>query len=419
MPPVSRRQPWQDAYGRCGKRLEKRTASIGWGHCKPVRHRQELTPSRFDEMTPNMNRRTFLQSSLALSIASRLSAATPEAGFESASEVLSNATASKQVQSAALYVQQGKEQFAQSFGNAPTVDSMFLLASITKPICVTAVMSLYDEGAFALDDRVQKFIPEFTGTGRDQVTIRHLLTHTCGLPDQLPQNSQLRSQHAPLSAFVQGAIRTPLLFKAGEKYSYSSMGILLATEIAQRITHKQISDLVQDRLFDRLGMKHSALGLGRFTYDDMIPCQIEAAAPESGAGDPATKSWDWNSRYWRELGVPWGGAHGSARDVGTFLHEFLHPTGRALKPATARQMVINQNKQGIRPRGLAFDVGKRAGSRGCSEQTFGHTGSTGTLCWADPATDVICVVLTTLPGRAVDPHPRRLASDRVADSFEN
>jgi len=65
-------------------------------------------------------------------------------------------------------------------------------------------------------------------------------------------------------------------------------------------------------------------------------------------------------------------------------------------------------------RGLGFAVGKESGSPGCSERTFGHTGSTGTLCWADRASETICVVLTSLPARAVQPHPSKLAAERVA-----
>jgi CubicO group peptidase (beta-lactamase class C family) len=61
-------------------------------------------------------------------------------------------------------------------------------------------------------------------------------------------------------------------------------------------------------------------------------------------------------------------------------------------------------------------VGARAGSPGCSEATFGHTGSTGTHAWADPGTETICVVLTTLPARAGRPYPRSLVSERVAEA---
>jgi CubicO group peptidase (beta-lactamase class C family) len=96
------------------------------------------------------------------------------------------------------------------------------------------------------------------------------------------------------------------------------------------------------------------------------------------------------------------------------LDEFLGVRGKAVKPETARLMIKNHNPAGFTPRGLGLGVGKESGSPGCSEQTFGHTGSTGTLCWADPASATICVVLTSLPRRAVQPHPRELAAERVA-----
>ncbi len=361
-----------------------------------------------------MKRRTFLQSSFGVCLGAPLLAAVKRNELDAAADVLANATAKGTVHAASLHVQQGDRTFARSFGAAKSVDDLFLLASISKTISAVAVMTLYDRKKFGLDDRVQKFIPEFTGDGRETITMRQLLTHVSGLPDQLPQNARLRARHSRLSAFVDGAIRTPLLFPPGSRYSYSSMAILLATEVAQRLSGKTFSTLVDESVYKPLEMKHSAMGLGRFELGEVMRCQVENAAPESGAGDPATKSWDWNSAYWRKLGVPWGGAHGSAGDVARFLGEFLHPTGKILKPETARLMIANQNPDGLRPRGLGFDVGRGVGGLGCSERTFGHTGSTGTRCWADPATDTVCVVLTTLPARAVKPHPRDVASERVA-----
>jgi CubicO group peptidase (beta-lactamase class C family) len=161
-------------------------------------------------------------------------------------------------------------------------------------------------------------------------------------------------------------------------------------------------------------MKHSAQGLGRFKLEDMISCQMEGAAPESGSGDPKAREWDWNSPYWRKLGAPWGGTHASAPDLTLFLGEFLGASGKAVKPETARLMIQNHNPAGATPRGLGFAVGKGAGSPGCSDRTFGHGGSTGTLCWADPASETICVVLTSLPSRGAQRHPRELAAERVA-----
>ena len=337
--------------------------------------------------------------------------------LKAAAAVLSKATASGQVKAASLYIRQGKSELNESFGSAESPDAMFLLGSISKPMSVAALLTLYDAGKFDLDDPAQKYLSEFKGERREKITIRQLLTHVSGLPDQLPENAKLRSSHAPLPKFVEAALRTPLLFEPGTKYSYSSMAILLACEIAQRISGMDFLELFEKGVLQRLEMKHSAIGLGRFKLVDFVPVQIEDAAPEAGGGDPAAKDWDWNSTYWRKLGAPWGGVHCSAGDVARFLNAFLNPDGKLLKPETARLAIRDHNRDDLTPRGLGFGVGKGAGSPGCSEQTFGHTGSTGTLCWADAATDTICVVLTSLPGTAVKPHPRQLASDLVAKAM--
>jgi CubicO group peptidase (beta-lactamase class C family) len=361
-----------------------------------------------------MKRRTFLGTALAFAAASPSFADPRRERWDDAAEVLERATASTQVDAAVLHVIQKDESFTRHFGKAASGDAMFLLGSISKPINVTALMTLFDQGKFQLDDRVKKFLPAFTGDGRDRVTIRHLLTHVSGLPDQLANNQELRKQHAPLTKFVAQAMRAPLAFTPGSRYQYSSMGILLALRIAEVISRSDMHTLVDRKVFQPLGMKHSAQGLGRFKLEEMVSCQMEGAAPESGSGDPKAREWNWNSPYWRKLGVPWGGTHASAPDIGRFLGEFLGARGKVVKPETARLMIRNHNPEGFTPRGLGFAVGKRAGSPGCSERTFGHTGSTGTLCWADPASQTICVVLTSLPSRAVKRHPRSLASERVA-----
>ena len=361
-----------------------------------------------------MKRRTILFAALAASTVSPLLAALRNGRWDEAAEVLEQATTAKVVDAAVLHVVQRDEPYTRHFGKADSEDAMFLLGSVSKPINVAAVMTLFDQGKFQLDDRVKKFLPAFTGSGRDDVTIRQLLTHVSGLPDQLANNNELRRGHATLTEFAEQAARAPLSFAPGAKYQYSSMGILLATRIAELLSGADILTLVDRSVFQPLGMKHSAQGLGRFKLSDMVACQMDGAAPESGAGDPQAKDWDWNSPYWRKLGAPWGGTHASAPDIGKFLAEFMHANGKVMRPETARLMTKNHNPAGFTPRGLGFAVGKEAGSPGCSEQTFGHTGSTGTLCWADPASETICVVLTSLPRRAVQPHPRELAAQRVA-----
>ncbi|HTN00582.1 MAG TPA: serine hydrolase domain-containing protein [Planctomycetaceae bacterium] len=361
-----------------------------------------------------MKRRTFLQCGFAGAIGAPLLAALRDDSLDDAVEVLAKATASGQVASAVLHVAQRQATLTKHFGKASSGEAMFLLGSISKPICVTALMRLFDQGEFRLDDRLQKFLPKFAGNGREQVTLRQVLTHVSGLPDQLAANAMLRKNHAGLAEFVEHAIRTPVEFVPGSKSQYSSMGILLATHVAELISGTGILELVEGTVMRPLGMQHSAQGLGRFALQDVVPCQTEFGAPESGAGDPTAKDWDWNSLYWRKLGAPWGGTHASAPDVGRFLAEFLSRQGAVVKPETAQLMTSNQNGPGLTPRGLGFNVSAAAGSPGCSAKTFGHTGSTGTLAWADPSTETICVVLTSLPGTAAQPHPRALAGAEVA-----
>src|SRR5438876_12002142 len=224
-----------------------------------------------------MQRRTFLGTALAAVNASRLFAAPRGGRWDDAAAVLEQATAAKQVDAAVLHVVQRGESFTRAFGTAASGDAMFLLGSVSKPINVTAVMTLFDQGKFQLDDRVKKFLPAFTGDGRDDVTIRSLLTHVSGLPDQLANNNDLRKRNAPLTEFADQAMRTRLDFAPGTRYQYSSMAILLAARIAELISGRDSRTLVDRTVFQPLGMKHSAQGLARFKLEDMVRCQMEGA----------------------------------------------------------------------------------------------------------------------------------------------
>ncbi|MEY2725866.1 MAG: hypothetical protein RLZZ458_1733, partial [Planctomycetota bacterium] len=338
-------------------------------------------------------RRMLAAAGLALA-APGFKAARVSAAIDSAARVFQPFLDSGQLQAASLYVQCDGERGLQAFGAAKNSDAAFLLGSISKPIALTPLMMLLDEGLFGLDDAVSRYLPEFRGDGRERVTVRQLLSHVSGLPDQLPDNNSLRARHAPLADFVAGALKVPLDFAPGTRYQYSSMGTLLAAEIAQRLSGRDIRILVQDRVFTALSMHNSALGVGRLRPEQMVRCQTEYAAPESGGGAADARGWDWNSDYWRQLGAQWGGVQSSAEDVGRWLQDLLQPSGRVLRFETAAQMVQNQNPAGFESRGLGLDVGMNTIAGGCSEQTFGHTGSTGTIALADPRRQLICVVLT-------------------------
>jgi CubicO group peptidase (beta-lactamase class C family) len=140
-------------------------------------------------------------------------------------------------------------------------DSVFIVASISKPITTLAVMRLVDQGRLRLDDPVVKYLPGFTGDDRQRITIRNLLTHTSGLPDMLPDNIALRQRHVPLADFAAETFHTPLLFPPGTRQSYSSMGILLAATIVERLSGQPLDAFLHQEVFTPLGMTHSSVGL--------------------------------------------------------------------------------------------------------------------------------------------------------------
>ena len=362
------------------------------------------------------SRRNFLMSGLGAAVGGALLRGAEGRRWDLVLRPLEEAVKSGMLRSASVHVEvhgSGRpEVYSVAVGAGASVRDMYLLGSISKPIVITGLMSLYDRGAFRLEDRVSKYVPEFRGEGREEVTIEQVLTHVSGLPDQLANNAELRKGHAPLSEFVKGAARTSLQFKPGSRYDYSSMGILLASHIAEVISGEDIRVFTERVVMGPLEMSRSAQGLGRFGVKDFVPMQIEFAAPEAGGGDPASAGWNWNSAYWRGLGAPWGGTHASAGDVAKWLGEFLLERGKVVRPETARLMCSNRNAAGLESRGLALDVGVSLGGRGASDRVFGHTGSTGTIAWADAGRGLVCVVLTSLPARAVKRHPR----DEVAEA---
>jgi beta-lactamase class C len=113
-------------------------------------------------------------------------------------------------------------------------DSIFLIASITKPMTTAGVMILADRGQLSLDDPLHKFIPEFTEGDRKLITsVICSLTLRSARPAPRMWSSAGATRHLRI---LSKALRTPLLFKPGTQVKYQSMGILLAAEAAERIT---------------------------------------------------------------------------------------------------------------------------------------------------------------------------------------
>lgn len=303
---------------------------------------------------------------------------------------------------------------------APTVspDSVFLLASITKPVTACAVMILVDRGELSLDDPVSRYIPEFRGWDRTAIHVRHLLSHTSGLPDMLPRNTELRRAHASLSAFVEGAVHARLLFHPDTDFRYQSKGILLAAEIVERVSGKRLRDFEEEEIFAPLGMAHSALGLGGMEIADTVWCGTSMKEDEDDRRFGA------NSPYWRDMGHPWGGMHSSAPDLAVLLQMMLNAgeygRARILSPAAVEAMVSDRNQHLRAPWGLGWAlrdsrVWNYFGEL-VSPDTFGHVGATGTVAWADPGRQLSCVILTNqMVGQG---HLLRRISNAVAASVD-
>ena len=332
--------------------------------------------------------------------------------LEIVSQILTEETESRRVTAASVLVARrgvivlrgGWGTLAPAAGSPPAgPETVYILASITKPVTVTALLLLVERGQVSLTDPVQKYLPEFQGPGREKVRVQDLLTHVSGLPDMLPENVALREANAPLAEFVKGAMTTPLLFEPRTSFSYSSMGTLLAATIVERVTAMPLAKFQQRELFEPLKMSHSTLGLEERPLAETARVQGDSFAEN----EKDMERYGANSLYLRKLGHPWGGMHSNVDDLGIFLQMFLnagvYDGNRILGRATVEAMLANQNQQPGSDWGLGW--GLRTSSEWnafgdlSSNQTFGHSGASGTVAWADPERELLCVVLTTRPWR--------------------
>jgi len=282
-------------------------------------------------------------------------------------------------------------------------ETVYILASITKPVTVAALMLLVERGQVSLTDPVQKYLPEFQGPWREKVRVQDLLSHTSGLPDMLPDNVKLREANAPLSEFTNKAMTTPLLFEPRTSFSYSSMGTLLAATIVERLTKRPLAEFEQQEFFTPLQMNSSTLGLGDRPLASTAIVQGDSFAESAKDLD----RYGVNSVYLRKLGHPWGGMHSSVDDVAVFLQMFLnggvYNGKRILGRATVEAMLADHNTHLDHPWGLGWGLRKSTDWNAFGDlsslRTFGHSGASGTVAWADPERELVCVILTTRPWR--------------------
>jgi CubicO group peptidase (beta-lactamase class C family) len=141
-----------------------------------------------------------------------------------------------------------------------TPRTVFGLGSTTKPFTATAIMLLERQGKLHLDDSIQTYLPEYPTHGQ-HVTLTHLLTHTSGIPNFVTRPG-FWEQHAHVERSVDEVIALfkdlPFDFEPGTRYSYSNSGYVLLGHILERLLEMSYADVIQQLIFDPLGMTHSS-----------------------------------------------------------------------------------------------------------------------------------------------------------------
>lgn len=317
---------------------------------------------------------------------------------------------------------------------SPLSAGRYLIASLTKPIVALLAVELAAAGHFYLNEPVRNFLPWFRRGALRTITLRHLLTHSSGLPDMLPDNEALRARQATVAEFAEGTAKQDPAFQPGCAISYCSMGFAVLACILEKIAGAPVSRLLRERLLMPLGMGDSWLGLPEDQVEALLPTTIRNELPPS---QPVDCNWNWNSRYWRTLGAPWGGMISTAADLGKLLQCLLRrgdsEEGQSvLHPATCRISVRNQTRHNSglpetdrlrRPWGLGWRLNWPDHS-GCFSDflpptAWGHWGATGTLMWVNPKTSRWCVILTNQPFEQSQQAIQRISNVIAAEGLRN
>jgi CubicO group peptidase (beta-lactamase class C family) len=310
---------------------------------------------------------------------------------------------------------------------AVTPETVYDLASLTKVIgLTTACLMLVSEGKLDLDAPVQRYVPAFRGAGKERVTIRHLLTHSSGLPAWRPLYIEATTR---ATAFAL-ADTTALLRQAGDTFVYSDIGAIVLTQLVEGITGERLDGYLDRRVFQPLQMTST-----RFLPP---PAWRDRIAPTERSQDGTIiRGTVHDENAWKLGGVSGhAGLFSSAGDLARFAQWLLEQRGAGLTPgrrpgvsrpqlpsALVLEFTRRQNLPPGSSRALGWDTPSENSSAGTKmgPNTFGHTGFTGTSIWIDPDKDLFIILLTNRVhptrenGRIARVRPR--VADLVVDAL--
>ncbi|MBF0238497.1 MAG: beta-lactamase family protein [SAR324 cluster bacterium] len=276
-------------------------------------------------------------------------------------------------------------------------NTLFDIASITKPVATAlSCMILLEHGQLDLEDPVGAFIPEFLRDETKFITLRHLLTHTSGLPAWENLYADATDEDEAWNKLM----KIPLACPTGTRMIYSCLGFIILRKIICKLSGMSLTEFFHKNIAVPLRLRHTAFN--PVTHG----LSVMSVAP--------TENCPWRKQLLRgvvhdENAFIFQGEGGNAGLFSTAedLHRFCRMMlnggtlegQRVLSSRTVTQMIRNHNSTQLLPRGLGWDV-KQSG-RGywsCgelfSDGSIGHTGFTGTSLWMDPVSHVVVIVLT-------------------------
>ncbi|MFO0880522.1 MAG: DUF1343 domain-containing protein [Gemmataceae bacterium] len=267
---------------------------------------------------------------------------------------------------------------------AMTLDTVFDLASLTKPIATgTAVLLLVEEGKLRLTDPVGKHLPAFAGPGCEKVTLEHLLLHTAGLP----AGNSVRAYEAGKDAALEAIARLKRPSQPGERFVYSDLGYIVLGAVVEKVSGLSLDQFCRRRIFEPLGMRDTGFRPAPALASRCAPTeQVNGRWLRGEVHDPRA----------RALGGVAGhaGLFGTADDLARYAGILLEGGGKLMRPETVALFTAPREVPGgKRTPGWDARTGYSA-PRGRYLDGFGHTGFTGTSLWIDPASQTAIIILT-------------------------
>ena len=273
----------------------------------------------------------------------------------------------------------------------PDAKTLWDLASLTKVVGLTSgVMRLVQAGKLDIDSPVQRYLPEWTGQWKARVTVRHLLTHSSGLPAWRPLYKEATSPAQALAL----VLATPLDTVPGVRMVYSDLGAILLGQIVNRVAGVPFNVLATREAFEPLGMRETTWLPPKSKLPRIAPTEI----------DP------WRQRHLRgevhdENAFALGGISSHAGLFSTaadlsrltrmYLNHGILDGVRVLDSATIERFTARPDSP-LSNRALGWEkpTGSNSAGHRMSARAFGHTGFTGTSIWIDPGQDIFVILLT-------------------------